>query len=451
MFGALALVARPGGEATTTTSTGTGRATPGLGVGHTRRVRWRGIGFLVSALLCAGGLGLGALRVVELQRAELAYEGDWRSLDQLARAPGATLVSARLAMVELRAGQQALFELCSQDRLLETRWRDAFVLAVLAQPQPRLMLRVPLDHAHLEAARRSADGACLPLGGGRIQRSGDYSVEAVWPQHPPPASLRQVPLRARVLARVPLGLVDRGCVIALGLGVTLGLGLLLGGGRGAALQAAQPVALRALPAALGAVLGLLALTAAAEVPSRGASQTLLKGLILVALQAGVAWSLARRLWPGKVAEQLALPPPPRPLRWSAAAALGAAALFAGARLSLRLIPATGEAPIQSFVSWPSGMLCFAALGTLLPLGEELFFRGYVYRVALRLGPRAAFSIAWLAFVALHAPQSWGNWGGLFAVGLAGVVLTLLRARSGSTLTPAIAHVLYNFALSMASF
>jgi membrane protease YdiL (CAAX protease family) len=137
-----------------------------------------------------------------------------------------------------------------------------------------------------------------------------------------------------------------------------------------------------------------------------------------------------------------------------ALALGTALLLWGtARLSLRLVPATGEAPIQSFVSWPSGLLCFAALGVLLPVGEELLFRGLLFRALQAWTRRDAVAgmLSWLPFVALHAQQSWGNWGGLCAIAAAGAVLTVLRIASGSVLLPALAHVLYNFALSASAF
>jgi hypothetical protein len=128
-------------------------------------------------------------------------------------------------------------------------------------------------------------------------------------------------------------------------------------------------------------------------------------------------------------------------------------LWGSARLALRLVPATGEAPIQTFVSWPSGMLCFAALGVLLPVGEELLFRGLLYRALLgwTARPGLAALLCWLPFVALHAQQSWGNWGGLVSIATAGAVLTALRVASGSVLVPALAHVLYNFALSAGAF
>jgi membrane protease YdiL (CAAX protease family) len=171
----------------------------------------------------------------------------------------------------------------------------------------------------------------------------------------------------------------------------------------------------------------------------------------VALQAGAALLLARRAFPEGRRAALGLAGPRRIALWIGAAVAVAALLVAAARVSLEVVPATSEAPIQSFVSWPSGLLCFAALGVLLPIGEELFFRGYLYRAALSLGRGAAFWITVVLFVALHAEQSWGNWGGLVAVAVTGLALTGLRARSGSVLIPALAHVLYNFTLSMGSF
>jgi membrane protease YdiL (CAAX protease family) len=196
---------------------------------------------------------------------------------------------------------------------------------------------------------------------------------------------------------------------------------------------------------------LLVLFGATQLPSLGALATLWKGVGLSALQAAVAIAFARWFWPGDARAALGLHGPGRRALWFGAALLAAALLVLSARLSLRLVPATSEAPIQTFVRSPSGMVCFAALGVLLPIGEELFFRGYLYRAALAFGRGAAFFVSWLAFALLHAQQSWGNWGGLVSIAVAGAVLTALRALSGSSLVPALAHLLYNFALALASF
>jgi membrane protease YdiL (CAAX protease family) len=119
-------------------------------------------------------------------------------------------------------------------------------------------------------------------------------------------------------------------------------------------------------------------------------------------------------------------------------------------LSLRWVPSTSEAPIETFISWPSGMLSAALLGVLLPAAEELFFRGYLYAALLPLGRAAAAIVSVLVFGSMHAVQSWGNWGGLAAVFAAGATLCAVRVISGSTLIAALVHVAYNLTLSLAS-
>jgi len=410
-------------------------------------VRW--ITAPLAAALLAIGVAGSMARVAVHERSELEHESEPRTLAALADAAGSTRVSARLSTVELQAGEHALFELCARDRLEPARWLQAFELAVFRLPDMHLMLRVPLDAAHLATVRRNDAGACLRLGGGLIERTGRYSIDAVWPARAPAAHVRGVELQARVLAIQPLARLDRAFVLAAGIGAVL---LLL------ALLARQddPADGRSLVQTharglLFAAAAIAALVFATRIPSAGASETLVKGLGLVVLQAGAALVLGGMVWPGARRDALALARPPRSWFWFAAALATAALLVLTAHLALRLVPATSEAPIQSFVSWPSGMLCFAALGVVLPLGEELFFRGYLYRAALGLGRAAAFGITCALFVALHAEQSWGNWGGLVSVAAAGLALTGLRALSGSVLIPALAHVLYNFTLSMASF
>lgn len=412
----------------------------------------RRIVLALAGCLLVGGAGQAAYRVLAHERSELEHDSPPRTLSELASASGSTEVSARLAEVELQRGERVVFELCAEDSLDAATWRSAFDVAVFRLPQMELMLRVPLDAAHLAAVRRDAQRACLPLGGGIIDRSGRYSVDAVWPGSPPAAALRTVKLRARVLGLRALVLADRAAVVALGLGAVLLIGgLLLRHRRTAstALGSSHAVQL------LGGAFAVALLVLVTHVPSAGATLTFAKGVGLVVLQAGIALLLcgiARPRAALDALDALALTPPPGRLAyWVGAALLVAALLVASARISLELVPATSEAPIQTFVRWPSGMLCFAALGVLLPLGEEVFFRGYLYRLALGFGRAAAFWLTLGLFVALHAEQSWGNWGGLVSIATAGVALTALRARSESVLIPALAHVLYNFTLSMASF
>jgi membrane protease YdiL (CAAX protease family) len=424
-----------------------------------RRVqRLRRVLGAVSLTLLLLGLAIAFSRVYALERSELSHEGTPRTLDQLAHAPGSTPSSARLASVELRAGEHALFELCARDPLTAAHFEGAFDLAVLRWPKPELMLRVPLDAAHLERARRSSSHACVVLGGGAIPSSGKHTLEAVWPERAPSAAVRSVPFYARVLAYQPIGALERGAIVLLIAGVALLLGWLFSAPASAArdlhtddrnTDASEP---RRKPhAQLAGWLSLAALGAialATFLPLYGSTLGLLKGVLLLALHVAGALILARVIGPRR--EALALGRPHRLLAWLAVAVASSFLLSVAAKWALRIVPSTSEAPIESFVRFPSGMLAFAAIGVLVPVGEELFFRGFLYRAALPLGTAAACALSLSAFVSLHVAQSFGNWGGLLAIALTGAVLTTLRAASGTVLVPCVAHVLYNATLSLGS-
>jgi membrane protease YdiL (CAAX protease family) len=412
---------------------------------------WKQSASWIGVLVAVGALAVLALRVYEHERAELEFASEPRTLGELAGAPGSTAVSARVARVELERGEHAVFELCAADRLEPARWQGAVELVVFQLPAMKLMLRVPLDAEHLAVVKRNAESACLTLGGGAIEQSGSYSVDAVWPRGKPGTELLQVPVQARVLGTRPLQAPEKSAWLALGLAVIAVLSLQLGTRANPDSETDSDSDSRRLrvPALLAAAGTLAALVVLTQVPTAGALATLAKGLSLIGLQCAVPLVLAR-VWRRGL---LPLAPRIRPPAAFGLALASAFLLWGLARLSLQLVPATGEAPIQAFVNWPSGLLCFAGLGVLLPLGEELLFRGLLFRSLLvwtgRVG--AAALLSWLPFVALHAQQSWGNWGGLVSIALAGVVLTALRVATGSVLVPALAHVLYNFALSAGAF
>jgi membrane protease YdiL (CAAX protease family) len=209
--------------------------------------------------------------------------------------------------------------------------------------------------------------------------------------------------------------------------------------------------LRVLALGIGSV--ALVWAAITWLPLWGSVLGMVKGLIILAVEVALAVFLARGLGPrqDRIANLALTAPVSMPRVSLVIAVLSALVLVGVAKLALQFVPATSEAPIQTFVSWPSGMLSFAALGVIVPLGEEIFFRGFLYRAALALGTGFAFGITLSLFVAVHAPQTWGNWGGLTALLITGAVLTGLRAWSGSALPPALAHLLYNLFLSMESF
>jgi membrane protease YdiL (CAAX protease family) len=409
----------------------------------------------LAGCLCAALLiGYGALRVYALERQEVDYEGASRSLHEAANEPGATGISARLATVLLTANQRVLFELCAAQPLDPAHFENAFELLVLQLDQKQLMIRVPLDRAHLEHARRNSSGGCLVLGSGLLEHGGTYTVEAVYGDAGPAPAAAEIPLRVRVLAKTPLTATDKSLLLALGALLLLLIGLSL-----YAAEPADPYAAEGVNSftwadinvdPIAAFLGSLAVFGASLIPLQGPTLTLAKGVGLLVLQLALAWALTRARHGLDRSQRLALCRPQRAWLPLLGALAALPALVGASMLALRLVPSTGEAPIQTFVSWPSGMLAAALLGVILPLGEEVFFRGYLYGALLGYGRFWSAAANVIVFGSLHALQGWGNWGGLLGVFTAGLVFLGVRIASGSVLVASLLHVAYNLTLSLAS-
>ena len=399
-------------------------------------------------------LGYGAMRVFQLERGEIDYTSASRSITEAQREPGATRISVRLGATLLSANHSVTFELCTAEPLEPGRFEKAFEVAILHLDQKKLMLRVPLDREHLARARRNSSGGCLLLGTGLLPHGGTYTIEAVFGDAGLRPEVAQVPLRVRVLAKHALDSSDRALLLGLGLLLLLLIGLHL-----RAAPPATPVAADGVHSftwadinidPIAALLASLLLFGASEIPFTGPTLTLVKGLGLLALQVGLAFAFTRAPSGMSRRQKLALCRPSRTLLPILGAIATLPILVGAAMLALRLVPSTGEAPIQTFVSWPSGMLAAALLGVILPLGEEVFFRGYLYGALLGYGRFWSAAVNVIVFGSLHALQGWGNWGGLVGVFAAGLVFLGLRIASGSVLVATLLHVAYNLTLSMTS-
>lgn len=402
----------------------------------------------ILVALAIGAVAVGAVRLSQIERGELEDVSEPRTLAAARELPTATRLSARLHELRLSRDQRATFELCAQHNLKSATFQNAFELLILHVEAGELMLRVALDEAHLAHVQGDDRASCLLLGSGLIEDTGSYRIEAVWPDRPPPAAALEVPLWVRVQARPQLTRADFVIVIVLGAAVLLALLLALG--RLPPERPAEPSMPRAITSVAAPVLALSALYLATQWPSSGGLQTLLKGGGLLSLQLALPLVLVARTRAEDPRDALGLTRLSRPA-WSALLAVAAVPLLvSAARLSMRIVPSTEVAPIQYFIAWPSGMLSAALLGVLLPLGEELFFRGYLFGAWLRFGRACAFASSVVAFGLMHLAQSWGNWGGLLAICLTGAVLSGLRLLTGSAFLPAISHVAYNLTLSLST-
>ncbi len=102
-------------------------------------------------------------------------------------------------------------------------------------------------------------------------------------------------------------------------------------------------------------------------------------------------------------------------------------------------------PIEQLLQARVSMILYAVLGVLVaPLVEETIFRGFLYPViARRLGVAAGVLITGMLFGLLHAAQLWGGWGQIVLLIVVGVVLTAVRARTGTVSASYFVHLGYN--------
>jgi membrane protease YdiL (CAAX protease family) len=122
------------------------------------------------------------------------------------------------------------------------------------------------------------------------------------------------------------------------------------------------------------------------------------------------------------------------------AALAIVVSFAGGFLNSK-----ETLPIEELLKARVSILLFGILGVLVaPLVEETIFRGFLYPViARRLGVAAGIAITGTLFGLMHAAQLWGGWGQIALLILVGVVLTWLRARTGTVAASYFVHLGYN--------
>ena len=102
-------------------------------------------------------------------------------------------------------------------------------------------------------------------------------------------------------------------------------------------------------------------------------------------------------------------------------------------------------PIEQLLQARVSILLFGVLGVLVaPLVEETIFRGFLYPVIARqFGITAGIALTGTLFGLMHAAQLWGGWGQIALLILVGVVLTWVRARTGTVAASYFVHLGYN--------
>jgi hypothetical protein len=128
-------------------------------------------------------------------------------------------------------------------------------------------------------------------------------------------------------------------------------------------------------------------------------------------------------------------------------------LSIGLQMFAHFLPMPKTLPIDQFFETPRQAWLLSIFGiTLAPLMEELFFRGFLYPALARpLNVPAAILLTGLGFGAIHGDQLKYSWGPLLIIVLVGIVLTAVRAYTGSVGSTVLMHVGYNLTLMVALF
>ena len=133
--------------------------------------------------------------------------------------------------------------------------------------------------------------------------------------------------------------------------------------------------------------------------------------------------------------------------------LGGFALSIGVQMLSLLMPKRENLPIEQMFDTPLSAYLLAFFGVCIaPFMEELVFRGFVFPVLeRRWGVGLAILLTGGVFAAIHAPQLGGGGPELGAMLIVGLILSLVRAKTGSLKPSCLVHLGYNSTLFILLF
>jgi len=408
---------------------------------------------IVGGAVLFAGLGLGLVQTRALASEEVDTAGDTIAVGDLGDDP--------IARAELQEGQAARFEVCSEDGFA-SGWDDV-AFEVWHLGDGAVADRKEAAEWTPRIQRGPAHGCVVFVSWESLLVPGEYGIRLAGA----PETDRRSRVQGRMMAVRALGWTDRLAVLLAFLGgLLLFLGFVLPAAKprafdamaGEVLEAEAPeprVGLLARwterPPWLRVLVALIVLIAAMVGLSmlQGTFLGLVRALLLAIVEIVLAITFLAPLAespgePSSRVQALGLSRP-RPGWWILALlpVVGVLIWIAGAWIS-RLVPSTGLSPVEAFVSQPSGVLALAVVAVIVPIAEELFFRGFVYgALERRRGALVAGIVTVVVFAVAHLPQQWGAWGPFLSVTFTGLVLTTVRATARSTVPSVVAHLTHN--------
>jgi membrane protease YdiL (CAAX protease family) len=132
--------------------------------------------------------------------------------------------------------------------------------------------------------------------------------------------------------------------------------------------------------------------------------------------------------------------------------LGALLGLACAAIAM-LVPDAGAQPpmlrmTNALRQRPAGGLLIVGVVALAAVMEETYYRGFIYTaLSESWGRTRAIVVVSLWFTLLHIPQLAGDWRAIATISVLGIIVTVLRAYSGSTVPALVTHLVYNLTLT----
>lgn len=122
-----------------------------------------------------------------------------------------------------------------------------------------------------------------------------------------------------------------------------------------------------------------------------------------------------------------------------------AVLSLAVRLASVFVAPTAPVPMEAFFQTRESVLLMMAAGILVaPLAEETIFRGFLYPVLARgLGVTLGVLLTGFVFGRMHAAQLGGEPAYVGLLTIVGIVLTYVRASTGTVLASYLLHLGYN--------
>lgn len=136
------------------------------------------------------------------------------------------------------------------------------------------------------------------------------------------------------------------------------------------------------------------------------------------------------------------------IKWHISMLAGLLVFVVNITIMALIPPPDTDAPLAKLTSTTEGLLYFGFLALFIaPLGEELFFRGYIYSaIENKWGTLSAIVLSAILFAFPHSFQLGDYWQGVLLIGMLGIVTGALRWLSGGLKASIICHFFYNFLL-----